>query len=330
MDKQELLKEINDMAQNGSLSQAEVMEAFSGTPGVTTEPAKANSLRLSEILYYIGGGIVFLGICVLVYQNWDNFDSFLKIFITLGSFIAAYAVGVLFYRYEDLRKVSQAFFLLAGCLGPLALYVTFNEWGFDTTTNLVQFLIFLILTFVFLGGLFFFRQQVILLFFGILFATAIFHVIISLIVGDNLLQSYYTQIWEYRILAAGLAWSCLGFYLTQTSYKALAGVMYGFGSFGFLAAALALGGWQPNQNVFWELFYPIVVFGTIFASVYIKSKSFLTFGTIFLMAYILKITGEYFTSGLGWPLALVLAGLVIMGVGYWAVRLNRKYFTALA
>ena len=104
-------------------------------------------------------------------------------------------------------------------------------------------------------------------------------------------------------------------------------MVYGFWVVLFLASSLALGGLEPNQNVFWELIYSLLVFGIICLSAFVKSKSFLIFGVIFLVVYILKITSEYFSSGLGWPLALVLAGFAIMGVGYWAVRLNKKYFT---
>ena len=43
------------------------------------------------------------------------------------------------------------------------------------------------------------------------------------------------------------------------------------------------------------------------------------------MFYILKITSEYFTEGLGWPLALVLAGLAMIGVGYVSLSVSRKY-----
>jgi hypothetical protein len=46
------------------------------------------------------------------------------------------------------------------------------------------------------------------------------------------------------------------------------------------------------------------------------------------MIYILKITGEYFQDGLGWPLALVLAGLALIAVGYVAVYVNNKYLAA--
>ncbi|MDR3642262.1 MAG: hypothetical protein P4L74_01370 [Candidatus Doudnabacteria bacterium] len=328
MDKQQLLSEISQMAQSGQVSHADVMSAFSGAPTAAHEIASSKNLSIAEILYYIGGAIVFLGIIVLCYQNWDNFSSFLRIFITLGSSIASLIVAVLLNRYENLKKPSDAFFLLFGMLAPLGVGVTFKEAGFDLSSNVLWVAIYAMLTAVFFGIFWYFKQKVILLFFSIAFATALFHYLIAWLVGESLSGSDYSKVWEYQILVIGLVYMLVGRYLAVTAQKALVGVLYGFGSLFFLGSALALGGWQPNQNAFWELIYPLVVFGVIFLSVYAKSKAFLVFGTIFLIGYILKLTGEYFTSGLGWPLALVLAGLLIMLVGYYAVRINRKYLIA--
>ncbi len=322
--KQQVLSELKSLSLAGGVTREEVLAIFS-TEGLAQPEALSRHLNLAEVMYYIGGGIVFLGICVLSYQNWDNFSSFLRILITTGSFIAAFIVGALLYRYENLKKISQAFFLIAGCLAPLALTVLFKESGLETSTDSLLVLIYLILTTIFFGSLWFFRQTI-LLFFGIIFATALFHFIVNLIVGQNLLAGNAIKTWEYRFLVEGLTWGLIGFYFKDTSFKALSGVMYGFGCIAFLGSAMALGGWSPNQNAFWELIYPVLVFGIIFLSVYVKSKSFLVFGSLFLIGYILKLTGEYFSSGLGWPLALVLSGLAIMGVGYWAVKLNKKYF----
>lgn len=324
MDKQQLLAEIRQAAAANIITKDEVLAEF-GVPASYDSMAK--HLSLAEILYYVGGAIVFLGICVLCFQNWDSFSPGLRIFVTLGSMVAAFLVGALLYRYENLRKISQAFFLISGMLAPLALNVTFKEIGLDLNSDSLQLLIYVILATLFLGSLLFFRQSI-LLFFGIVFATALFHFIINLIVGENLLMANYSKIWEYRLLAIGLAWMFLGHYFSGTMYKAITGALYAFGSLMFLGSAMALGGWQPDQNAFWELIYPLLVFGIIFLSVYVKSKTFLVFGVLFLIGYILKLTGEYFTSGLGWPLALVLAGLAIMGVGYYAVKLNKKYFVA--
>src|ERR1700722_11876000 len=131
LDKQQLLFEIHEMAASGQLSQAEVMAALSGHASDEHSDVLKHRLSLSEIMYYIGGAIIFLGIFVLVYQNWDYFSSALRVVITLGSFIAALAVAILLNRYENLRKVSQAFFLLAGLLAPLSLNIAFKEWGMD-------------------------------------------------------------------------------------------------------------------------------------------------------------------------------------------------------
>ena len=75
------------------------------------------------------------------------------------------------------------------------------------------------------------------------------------------------------------------------------------------------------------LIFPVLVFGALYLSVHLKSKSFLTFGTLFLMGYILKLTSEYFSDSLGWPLALVIAGLAMIAAGYLSLYLKRKYMT---
>ena len=329
MDKQQLLSEISQMAQSGKLSQAEVLAVFPGAPAGMQETATAKHLSISEILYYIGGAIVFLGIIVLCYQNWDSFSSFLRIFITLGSCLACFFIAVLLNRYENLKKASDAFFLLFGMLAPLSAGVVCNEAGVDLTNNGLWVLVYIILTAVFFGVFWYFKQKIILLLFSIAFATILFHYLIALLVGQNLSADDYYKIWEYQFLVIGLVYMLVGRYLALTSQKVLVGALYGFGSLFFLGSTLALGGWQPNQNAFWELIYPLLVFGMIFWSVYAKSKAFLVFGTIFLIAYILKLTGEYFTSGFGWPLALVIAGLVIMVVGYYAVKINKQYLTTV-
>lgn len=329
MDKQQLLNEISLMARQGQLSQAEVLAAFPPSAVTVPEPPSAPAFSLSEIMYYIGGAIVFLGIVVLCYQNWESFSSPLRVLVTLGSMVACFVTAALLHKYENFQKISQAFFLISGMLAPMALEVTFREMSVDLGSNSTQLFIFFLLTAVYLGAFYFFRQTI-LLFFGIIFATGFFHFIINILVGDNLTYQNSSKIWEYRILTMGLAYMLVGYYLSSTFQKALSGILYAFGSVFFLGAAMSLGGWSPDQNAFWELIYPLLVFGIIFLSVYVKSKSFLVFGSLFLVGYILKLTSEYFSEGLGWPLALVLAGLAIMAVGYYAVRINRKYLASAA
>jgi len=171
-----------------------------------------------------------------------------------------------------------------------------------------------------------FRKNVFTLF-SILFGTWLFFSLTSFMIGGG---AYFDswKFYEYRVLVAGITYILIGYAFSKNERASLSNFLYGFGILGFLGSALSLGGWEPNQNVFWELIYPGLIFGALFLSVHIKSKSFLTWGTLFLMAYILKITSEYFSTGLGWPLALVIAGLSMIGVGYMSLSLKKKYLSA--
>jgi hypothetical protein len=87
-----------------------------------------------------------------------------------------------------------------------------------------------------------------------------------------------------------------------------------------LGAGLSLGG-------FWDILYIGLVFGVILLSVYLKSRAFLIFGALFLMAYLIKITGEYFADTIGWPIALIFAGFAVIGVGFVAYYINKEYIS---
>ena len=126
---------------------------------------------------------------------------------------------------------------------------------------------------------------------------------------------------------AGLSYMFLGYSFADTDRKGLSPALYGFGALSFLTAAFTLGGYSPNQNLFWELIFPGLAFGVLFMSVYLRARSFLVFGTMFLMFYIFKITHEYFTSGFGWALSLIIMGFALMGLGYLAFYLNKKYIS---
>ena len=56
-----------------------------------------------------------------------------------------------------------------------------------------------------------------------------------------------------------------------------------------------------------------------------KSKALLLTSTIFLIVHFVYITGRYFADSLGWPISLIVLGLIIIGLGYGSVEVNKKY-----
>lgn len=323
--KEEVLQYIKTLAQQQGVSKDEIVAAYDEGSGIKTDQVLTKKLAIAEILYYIGGAIVFLGIAILLAQNWSTLGFVTKVLATLGAGVAAYFVGLLFSRDEKTETVGSAFYLISALVTPMGLYVVFDNAGFDVSSYGLQSLISGILFGTYLLSYIVFRKNIFTLF-SILFGTWLFFSFTSFLIGSG----PYFDDWkfsEYRMLVAGLAYVLLGYAFSKNERAPLSGFLYNFGILGFLGAALLLGGWAPRQNVFWELIFPGLVFGTLFLSVHIKSKDFLVWGTIFLMAYILKITSEYFSSGLGWPLALVIAGLSMIGIGYMSLSIKRKYLS---
>ena len=324
--KEEVLQSIKELASQNYIKKEEILSAFN--QGVKLDESATNKkLGIAEILYYIGGAVVFFGIAILIGQNWNTLNTLTKILSTLGSAVVAYFVAVLFGTRKKSEKIGLAFHLIAALVMPMGLYVTFHEAGFNINSSGMQSLISIILLGVYLLSLIVFRRDIFILF-SVIFGTWLFFSFTNLMVSDN--PVWGMDFFYYRALIVGLAYMFLGYYFSKSNRSSLTGFLYGFGILGFLGAAMALGGWKPDQKLFWELIFPVLIFGALFSSVYLKSKAFLTFGTIFLMAYIAKITAEYFSGSMGWPLSLVVIGLLMIASGYLFIYMKNKYMPKIS
>lgn len=324
MDKQNILKNVEQLIQEGKLSKEELLDLYQKTECAHKQEKSAKQARLSNILYYIGGAIVFLGICIFVSTNWSALNDVTKILATLGSSVMIYLAAVLISRYENLEKICDAFYFISGWVAPVGIFVTMDTVGMDTDTAGAHSLVAAIVCIVYFLSYYFDKRNVFYVF-NVIFGTWLFFSVTTFMIGGKPFTDW--DFIEYRWLAAGLSHLFLGYALVPTNRKALTKYLYGFGVVEFLTAALCLGGWSPDQNVFWELIFPGLAFGIIFLSVYLKVRSFLVFGALYLVFYIMKITSEYFTSGFGWALSLIVLGFVIMGIGYFSFYLNRKYIS---
>lgn len=329
MQKEEVLAEVKRLAAMHAITLAEITAAYTeGATGtlasqdVNAVPNK-KSLSVSEVLLFIGGAIVFIGIGLMVSINWDILPGITRILITLGSALAFYVLGILFNGDPKHEKLSAALYFLSALLMPIGLFVSFRVAGLDLDSSSIQTLISLILLGLYFSSYLLFRKPLFVVF-CFIFGTWLFFSFTNLLISDTL--SSGEDFYWYRLLVASLSYLFFGYYFKRlASLSDLGGWLYGFGALGFLGSALALGGYAPDQNLFWELIYPLLVFGVIVASVYEKSRAFLIWGSIFLMIYIFKMTAEYFSEGLGWPITLIMSGLLIIAIGYGSIQLNRKY-----
>jgi hypothetical protein len=328
MDKNELLVELSGKLKTGEIVPGEILcligERDTGDQTAVGSPVSEKPhFKLSQILYYLGAAIVFIGIAIMVGQNWDVFNSPTRILLTFGIGLVAYIIGVLFSRGKDSLGPGDAFFLISGMLIPTGIGIVLNEAGVNTQGVTYQLLISGLSFGVFIASFFLFKR-ILFLIFLIIFGTWLTLSAVSWVyyLAGGFVSEHSAM---YQIMSIGLAYMLLGHSFDNTERKPLTGILYSFGLIAFLSSTMALGGFQSNANMFWELIYPGLVFAVIFLSIYLKSKAFLVFGTLYLMGYIMKITLEYFAEGLGWSISLIVAGLLLIAIGYGAVKLNEKF-----
>jgi MFS family permease len=315
--KEEILQQVKVLSATGVLAKDELLAAYDERLGKSTEKSKA-----AKILYYLGGGIVFLGISIFLGQHWPVLNSVTKISSTLGTGIAAYYLSLFVATDKRTKAMSVAFALISALVTPIGLYVTFDIAGYNTQSYGLQSLIFAILFIVYLLSQFILKEKIFLLF-SVIFASSFFYHFNYFLITD---APYFIDwnLYGYLILVIGLSYLLLGNYFCPNGYRSLAWFFYGLGSLFFLAGAFLLGDWKPDQNLFWESIFLVLVFGMLFASVRVKSRAMLSISTFFLMVYLIKITAEYFSNSLGWPLAMVVAGLLVIAAGYLFFTLKKS------
>lgn len=328
MDKETLLQSIDSGLKQGIITTLDLSK-FTQTPLVSTQNEAApasRSFNLSGILYYIGAGIAFIGVSIFVGQHWVNLPSILRILVTLGSGFALFSAATLLESTRRLDRVPDAFHFLAGLLIPGGVFVTLDELGFHGS-DFGPGIIFLLLTLAYVVAYRFYRHNL-LLFFAIIYGTASF-LLITEAMATGFVSFDRDDFLAYRFVGIGATYLVLGYAFRTMLAKILTPWLYGFGALLLLGGAFALQGWSPTQSIFWEIIYPGLVFGAMFLSIYLRSRIVLFLGAAFLVGDIFKLTGEYFQDSLSWPLMLVLAGFLLIGVGYTTFYLNKKYISRI-
>ena len=297
----------------------------SGAPGPTR-------VGIADVLSYLGGAVVVIGVATLIGQNWHALNQVTRLLATLGAGLAAFGVGLLLSRRASTDRVTPAFYLIAALVTPIGVAVLQDGADLTPGSNGSQSINALAMSVAF-GAAFYLLRRMVLLVVTVVFSSWLFLAVTGLFHDQNPWDSVGTvdgtpNFDAYRVMVVGVALALLGYGLRATVWRSLSGTLYGFGSLALIGSVLVLGGWPPKDSIFWNLAFPVLDLGILFAGVQVRSKAALTMGTLGLMGYILKITGEYFTDSLGWPLALVLAGLGMIAVGYVSLMVRRRYLTA--
>ncbi len=334
MEKQALLDLIARQVAEGAVSLSEIEAALANTPGGRNASGAATGRRITatSILYTIGGLVLVIGVGSFVFRFWQELGGVVRVLITLGLAVAAYVAAAMLRGDADHGKISRILFFISGILAPIGAFVSLDTLGVDYANFGWSAMIAVLLAAVYGASLFFFRA-VEFAFFTVVFTTwAIYSLVgyfLDLSGGLRMLSDAY----KYLTIALGV-----GYLLIQSTLNSARGTdtpeardEQAFDSFlsfvgasGILGALIALSDWSPNQNIGWELASVLAVLGGLYLASKSGNRTLLKTSALFVFILIIRFTSEYFVDSLGWPIALIVAGIALLAAGYGLVALSKK------
>jgi hypothetical protein len=315
--KGEILEDLKKLFLEGKVTKTEILSVLEDSD------IKRQKIDISQILYYMGAGVVALGVIILVSNFWDRFSDIFRVIITLGVGFLSYAIGAFSFTRRSWQGMGIAFHVIAAALLPFGMFV-FSSIVLGAPGYAVATIVFALMEIIYLAS-FYERRTITFLIFNIIFSLLFFFAFTAWLSDVGGFSSDGARLFlEYRFLFSGSILTLFGYYLSSGRYRTLTNFCYSVGLSAALGAGIAIGGFYPYQNIFWETLYPVFIFAVLYLSVELKNRSVLTLGGVCFFGYIFKITSEYFSKSLGWPATLIILGFVLIGIGYMTIHLNNK------
>jgi hypothetical protein len=299
---------IVTMARSHGISAAEIAAALGEPPASTVAAERARGV-LTRVLGYLGGTFVFAGIGVFVALQWDSMGPAARVIITLGSGVAACALALIAAGDARYERAATPLFLMAAALEPTGMLVAFSEYGTGGDWRWAGLITAGVMAIQF-GAIFGALRQSTPLFLTIAFAALAWCTALDLADADE----------EVTALVAGSSLLLASVGVDRTPHRTITAPFYLLGG-----AAALYGLFDLVQDTPLEIVFLAAAAGLVYTSAAVRSRSLLAVSIAAILAYTGYFTGEHFADSIGWPLALVVFGLIMIGLSAMAVRIDRNY-----
>lgn len=304
--KSQAIEQILQIARRHDLTPSDIEAAFEKTGLAEDEPSTS---LLGRILGYLGGTFIFAGLGVFIALNWDTMNAAARIIITLGSGVAVFIMALVASADERYARARTPLYLIAAALQPVGIMVAIDELSTGGDWHYAAMCTAAIMS-VQQGMVFWQKRDTALLFTTVAFVLWFFGVALDLLnVPDDLIS---------MVLGAATVSLCIG--LESTPHKVMNPFWYLLGSVGFFAGLFEL-----IENSAIEIVFLAIACGGVFLSTWVRSRTLLLTSTSAILAYIGYFTAEHFQDSLGWPLVLIMLGLVFIGLSAVAIRISKRY-----
>ena len=342
MAKQEsLLSKIEKWVEEGLISpdQGEALKRRETEGAMVSVPTRR--VKADEIFVYLGSLVVFLALAFLVGLNWGELESAGRVLSMLVPTVVMLALGWRLRGSQSaeeakrlrLRRGAQALWLGACLLSVVFFVVTFYELGLIDLSERGPADPWVVLSCLLATGV----AAVAFVLLPTITQSIAFHLCGSAALITFLgwldqtlppFNHFYENLLVLMIgLAAGGLCLALSEWLRARGRKELVGVSRVFGTLAVLGFTLVLAmdeypaTWQKTTM---EAIAFLASIAFIAASVKRQSQAFLYSGAAFLFYLIIYLNFEHFADKIGMPIALLIIGVLLIGLGLGTERLSRR------
>ncbi len=263
---------------------------------------------VKALLGYTGGTFIFAGLGLLVSMIWPDIGSLQRVIITLGPGMVAFVLGILAHRDTRFVKAATPLFLVAAFLQPTGLFVFLDEYVPKTgDPELAALIVFATLT-AQQGMAYLQLRRASLLFLTLFFWLAFLATTMMWLDVDE----------DITGITVGLSALFLSHFAAMRGYHAITPFWYFVGGGCLLGGTFALLQGGPA-----EIAYLGVNGFLVYLSIRLASRAMLAVSVFGLIGYLSYFTYEYFANVIGWPVAMIVMGMVMIGLSAYAFKLGQ-------
>lgn len=362
-DKPRALKNIVQLMKTYELTPAEVSEAFQLPNTSDLTPTKDGKGHVAKTLFtYLGAIFILSGVATYIGMFWGSMGSIMRVLVTLG--ISYVLLIVLVSALHEKKFPKLILPLSLACIvmmtGGWFVFIgeLFPQGGNWRTPALFVFGIMALQQ----GVLFSKYHRSVQVFATLFFIYAFMNVgldllrlpmaYIAIILGASLfLVALALEKTSHRLLAEpalfiGICWMSNGLFdrvaiFTQTNWASLVigicliSTAYGLQketrfprliSLGYLVGSLMVysGLFDLVENTPVELLYLAVTTSALYACVALHSRALLLTTVLAMLGFIGYYSTEHFSNSLGWPITLILMGVIFFAISSVALKVNKR------
>ena len=361
-DKSGALRHIRQLMVTYDISPVEVETTYLAPAAVNAASTQRNKGDIAKTLFvYLGSIFILAGIGTYIGMFWGSMSGAMRIFVTLGiGYILLLVLVSALHEDKYPRAVGPLTFAMVFMM--VGGWLVLIDEVFPSTGNWRNVALFVSGTMaVHMGALFGKYRRTLFAFFGLFFVYGFMQVgldilgmsyaHIAIVLGASLFlvgtalektpQRVLAELalligsfwlngglfdvianaaapnWASLIIGVSLVITAYGLH-TADKYPRLIGLGYLLGS-----AMLYAGLFDLVENTPIELLFLAVTAAILYACVVLQSRAMLLTTVLAMLSFIGYFSAKHFVDSLGWPITLVITGVIFLGVGMIAMRVKR-------